>query len=61
MPRDEIMRDVWDEHWYGSTKTLDMHISSLRRRLSEAGATVAITTIARVGYRLEVDAAPSEP
>ena len=29
--RDRIMREVWDEHWFGSTKTLDMHISALRR------------------------------
>ena len=31
------MSDVWDEHWSGSTKTLDMHVSSLRRKLAEHG------------------------
>ena len=31
------MADVWDEHWFGSTKTLDVHVAALRRRLAEAG------------------------
>ena len=26
------MRDVWDENWWGSTKTLDVHIASLRKK-----------------------------
>ena len=30
------MADVWDEHWFGSTKTLDVHVAALRRRLDEA-------------------------
>ncbi len=33
--RERIMSEVWDEHWFGSTKTLDMHVSSLRRKLAE--------------------------
>jgi DNA-binding response OmpR family regulator len=52
--RDQLMTDVWDEHWYGSTKTLDVHISALRRKLGGPGpGTVAIATIRGVGYRLE--------
>jgi DNA-binding response OmpR family regulator len=51
--RERIMSDVWDEHWFGSTKTLDMHISAIRRRLREAGAPPMITTLRGVGYRLE--------
>ena len=31
--RERIMDEVWDENWYGSTKTLDVHISALRRKL----------------------------
>jgi DNA-binding response OmpR family regulator len=50
--RDRIMSEVWDIDWCGSTKTLDMHISSLRKKL--AGASVRITTLRHVGYRLEV-------
>jgi DNA-binding response OmpR family regulator len=51
--RERIMADVWDEHWYGSTKTLDMHISSLRRKLGDGRGVPRITTLRGVGYRLE--------
>jgi DNA-binding response OmpR family regulator len=55
LTRDEIMEQVWDAHWYGSTKTLDMHISSLRRKLGESGdAPGRLTTLRGVGYRFEV-------
>ena len=33
--RQRIMHEVWDEHYYGSTRTLDMHISSLRKKLGD--------------------------
>ncbi len=48
--RDEIIAEVWDEHWWGSTKTLDVHISSLRRKIGDPNC---ITSIRGVGYRLE--------
>jgi len=51
--RERIMAEVWDEHWYGSTKTLDMHISSLRRKLADRDGSPRITTLRGVGYRLE--------
>jgi len=52
--RERIMAEVWDEHWFGSTKTLDMHISALRRHLGEHGERAGpITTLRGVGYRLE--------
>lgn len=52
--REDIMRDVWDEHWWGSTKTLDVHLNSLRRKLGEEpGSTSRITAVRGVGYRLE--------
>jgi DNA-binding response OmpR family regulator len=52
--RERIMSEVWDEHWFGSTKTLDMHISALRKKLTEAGDHPdRITTLRGVGYRLE--------
>lgn len=48
------MADVWDEHWWGSTKTLDVHLNALRRHLGELpGTTSRITAIRGVGYRLE--------
>ena len=33
--REQIMRQVWDSKWWGSTKTLDMHVSWLRRKLGD--------------------------
>ncbi|HEX3620990.1 MAG TPA: response regulator transcription factor [Acidimicrobiales bacterium] len=54
--REVLMTDVWDEHWFGDTKTLDVHIAHLRRRLGEApGEPSRITTVRGVGYRLEVE------
>ena len=51
--RDRIMREVWDENWFGSTKTLDMHITRLRRKLAPDGSPDPITTLRGVGYRLD--------
>jgi DNA-binding response OmpR family regulator len=64
--RDTLMADVWDEHWYGSTKTLDVHIGILRRKLAEAAARYSatpdaaptITTLRGYGYRLDCGARP---
>jgi DNA-binding response OmpR family regulator len=54
VPREQIMAEVWDEHWFGSTKTLDMHIAALRRKLGEQPERPGrITTLRGVGYRLE--------
>jgi len=47
--REEIMREVWDQHWWGSTKTLDVHVASLRRKLRAD----LIRTVRGVGFRLE--------
>ena len=55
--REDLMSQVWDEHWFGSTKTLDVHIAALRRRLDEApGEPSRITALRGVGYRWERDA-----
>jgi DNA-binding response OmpR family regulator len=56
--RDTLIADVWDEHWFGSTKTLDVHIAHLRRKLGEdaGSATSRISSIRGVGYRFEVTA-----
>ncbi|MGL4174640.1 MAG: response regulator transcription factor [Dermatophilaceae bacterium] len=56
--REKLMREVWDSAWYGSTKTLDMHISVLRRKLGDDAAHPSyITTIRGVGFRFD---APEE-
>jgi len=48
------MGAVWDEHWFGSTKTLDFHIAALRRKLDAGDAESRITTLRGVGYRFEL-------
>jgi DNA-binding response OmpR family regulator len=52
--RERLMEDVWDEHWFGSTKTLDIHIWALRRKLDDPGSVSRITTVRGVGYRMEL-------
>ena len=54
--REALMTDVWDAHWYGSTKTLDVHIAALRRKLAAgvpAPRVPRISTLRGHGYRLE--------
>ncbi|GEP39647.1 DNA-binding response regulator [Nocardioides psychrotolerans] len=51
--REALMSDVWDEHWFGSTKTLDFHIAALRRKIDHEGTPGRISTLRGVGYRLE--------
>jgi two-component system response regulator RegX3 len=50
--REQIMDDVWDPHWFGSTKTLDVHIAWLRKKFEDDPAHPRyITTIRGVGFR----------
>ena len=52
--REDLMSEVWDEHWFGSTKTLDVHIAALRRKLGDGPEGPSrITTLRGVGYRFE--------
>jgi DNA-binding response OmpR family regulator len=52
--RERIMAEVWDENWFGSTKTLDMHVSWLRRKLGEDAAEPRhLVTVRGVGLRFE--------
>ncbi|MFK0050393.1 response regulator transcription factor [Streptomyces sp. NPDC090741] len=64
--RETLMAQVWDENWFGPTKTLDVTLASLRRRLHQAAATSPnplnlpqITTLRGHGYRLETS--PPQP
>ena len=52
--RDQLLADVWDEHWFGSTKTLDIHIWAVRRKLDRSGEPSRISTVRGVGYRMEL-------
>jgi DNA-binding response OmpR family regulator len=50
--RVDLMSDVWDENWFGSTKTLDVHLAALRRKLGDdPSAPRYIQTVRGVGYR----------
>ena len=52
--REALMSDVWDMNWFGSTKTLDVHIGWLRRKLGDDPAAPRyIQTVRGVGFRLE--------
>ncbi|MFZ0626728.1 MAG: response regulator transcription factor [Acidimicrobiia bacterium] len=54
LSRETLMSDVWDENWFGSTKTLDFHIAALRQKLDRPNSVSRITTIRGVGYRMEL-------
>ena len=55
LTRKQLIEDVWDQNWWGSTKTLDVHIASLRKKLSPE----LIETVRGVGFRLaEATGAP---
>ena len=50
--REEIMDEVWDPHWFGPTKTLDVHISWLRKKIEDGVSDARyITTVRGVGFR----------
>ena len=51
--RDKLMADVWDENWYGSTKTLDVTIGRLRQKLENVGVSERVVAVRGVGFRLE--------
>jgi DNA-binding response OmpR family regulator len=52
--REELLDEVWDLNWTGSTKTLDVHVANVRRKLSDAGDRWdRITTLRGFGYRFE--------
>jgi len=50
--RDHLVSEVWDANWFGSTKTLDVHVSSLRKKLGDDPAAPRyIHTVRGVGFR----------
>ena len=48
--RHELMTRVWDEHWYGPGRVLDVHVAALRRKLAVEGL---IETVYGHGFRLD--------
>ncbi len=60
--RDEIAREVWDTRWLGGSKTIDVHVSSLRRKLGDdPSAPVYVTTVRGVGLRFEPTPGDADP
>jgi DNA-binding response OmpR family regulator len=58
LTRERLMDEVWDTNWFGSTKTLDVHVSSLRRKLGDdAVDSRYLHTVRGVGFRF---ASPGE-
>jgi len=54
--REDLMAEVWDENWFGSTKTLDVHVGWLRRKLGDDPAEPRfIHTVRGVGFRFAAD------
>jgi two-component system response regulator RegX3 len=57
--REDLMDRVWDENWFGSTKTLDVHVRWLRGKLGETAETAHyLQTVRGVGFRFR---GPEEP
>jgi two-component system response regulator RegX3 len=56
--REDLMAEVWDTNWFGSTKTLDVHVSSVRRKLGDSASSPRyIHTVRGIGFRF---ASPDE-
>ncbi len=54
--RETLMSDVWDLNWFGSTKTLDVHVAWLRKKLGDDPARPSyIHTVRGVGFRLAAE------
>ena len=53
LTRDQIMGQVWNYDYEGESRTIDMHVKTLRQKLGEAGQ--YIKTVRGVGYRLSAD------
>lgn len=51
--RDKLMSEIWGTDYIGETRTVDMHIKTLRHKLGNAGS--QIKTVIGVGYRLETE------
>lgn len=54
VPRDYLLDHIWGYTSEGSEQTLNTHIKRLRQRLERTGANIAILTVRKIGYRLEV-------
>ena len=53
MEREELFREVWGADYMGETRTLDIHISQIRDKITECGGGDVIVTVRGIGYRFE--------
>ena len=53
LTRESLLGDVWGMDYEGETRTLDMHVASLRDKIHKAGGGDCIVTVRGVGYRFE--------
>ena len=53
LEREELFREVWGESYMGETRTLDIHISQLRDKITECGGGDVIVTVRGIGYRFD--------
>lgn len=51
--REQLMHEVWDSNWFGTTKVLDVTIGRLRQKLTQSGCSSVVATVRGVGYRIE--------
>ncbi len=51
--REQLMNEIWGTDYVGETRTVDVHIKTLRKKLGDSGA--QIKTLIGIGYRLETE------
>lgn len=54
LSRDRLLQEIWGYDFEGESRTVDMHIKTLRQKLQECGASDVIKTVRSVGYKFEV-------
>ncbi len=55
--REALFREVWGESFIGETRTIDMHVASLREKIKAVGGRGSIITVRGIGYRYEAEEA----
>lgn len=56
LTREKLLRQVWGDEYIGETRTVDVHVAALRKKL---GLTEQLATVFKLGYRLEVGQGPT--
>ena len=53
LSREKLLSLAWGYDFYGQTRTVDVHIASIRKKLSAAGCAIQIETVTGIGYKLK--------